>query len=124
MPENTQIDDTSKVAADSGDCGFVRVCAVSELSDPGKISVKIGDRSVALFHVAGRYWAIDNRCTHDGGSLANGQLEGFEIACPRHGARFDIRTGEVLARPASVDLPVHEVRVEGDNVLIRLSDDA
>lgn len=66
--------------------GFVRVCKVSDLPDPGKTMVKAGNRSVALFHVSGRFWATDDRCTHDGGQLVAGQLEGTTIVCPRHGA--------------------------------------
>jgi 3-phenylpropionate/trans-cinnamate dioxygenase ferredoxin subunit len=103
--------------------GFVPVCKVPDLSDPGKRLVKAGDRTVALFRVSGRIWATDDRCTHDGGQLVAGRLEGYTIVCPRHGARFDIRTGEVLSQPASVDLAVHEVKVEADNVYIRLSED-
>ncbi len=102
--------------------GFVRVGKVSDLSDPGKTLVNAGDRMVALFQVAGRFWATDDRCTHDGGQLVAGRLEGYTIICPRHGARFDVRTGEVLSEPASVDLAVHEVKVEGDNVLVRVSE--
>jgi 3-phenylpropionate/trans-cinnamate dioxygenase ferredoxin component len=103
--------------------GFVRVCKVSDLSDPGRTIVQAGDRTVALFHVAGQFWATDDRCTHDGGQLAAGRLEGYTVICPRHGARFDIRTGKVLLPPASVDLAVHEVRIEGDDVLVRVSED-
>ena len=102
--------------------GFVRVCKVSDLPDPGKTIVKLGDRTVALFRVSGQFWATDERCTHDGGQLVAGQLEGYTIICPRHGARFDVRTGEVLAPPASVDLAVHQVKVEGDEVLVRVSE--
>jgi 3-phenylpropionate/trans-cinnamate dioxygenase ferredoxin subunit len=102
---------------------FVRVCKISDLSDPGKATVQVGDRTVALFHVAGQFWATDERCTHDGGPLVAGRLEGHIIICPRHAARFDVRTGEVLARPANVDLAVHEVKVEGDDVLVRVSED-
>jgi 3-phenylpropionate/trans-cinnamate dioxygenase ferredoxin subunit len=103
--------------------GFVRVCSISELSDPGKTVVHVGDRTVALFRVSGQYWATDDRCTHDAGQLVAGRLEGYTIVCPRHGAKFDIRTGEVLSRPASVDLATHEVRIEGDDVLVRVSED-
>lgn len=81
-----------------GEAGkFVRVCRVSDLSDPGKIIVGVGNRTVALFQVDGQFWATDDRCTHDGGQLVAGRLEGFTIVCPRHGARFDIRTGECFA---------------------------
>jgi 3-phenylpropionate/trans-cinnamate dioxygenase ferredoxin subunit len=102
---------------------FVRVCKCSDLPDPGKALVKVGDRTAALFHVAGQFWATDDRCTHDGGQLTKGRLEGYTIICPRHGARFDVRTGAALSRPASVDLAVHEVKVEGDDVLVRVSED-
>jgi 3-phenylpropionate/trans-cinnamate dioxygenase ferredoxin subunit len=110
-----------KSESDAG--GFLRVCKVADLPDPGKKLVKVGDRTVALFRVSGRFWATDDRCTHDGGQLVAGRLEGYTIICPRHGARFDIRTGGVLSPPASVDLAVHEVEVQGDDVLIRISED-
>jgi 3-phenylpropionate/trans-cinnamate dioxygenase ferredoxin subunit len=103
--------------------GFVRVCKVADLSNPGKKIVKAGGRTVALFQVAGQFWATDDRCTHDGGHLVGGQLEGCTIICPRHGARFDVRTGQVLSQPATVDLAVHEVKIEGDDVLVRVSED-
>jgi 3-phenylpropionate/trans-cinnamate dioxygenase ferredoxin component len=109
-----------KSGSDAG--GFVRVCNVPDLSDPGKTIVTVGNRTVALFRVSGQFWATDGRCTHDGGQLVAGRLEGYTVICPRHGARFDVRTGEVLSPPASVDLAVHEVKVEGDDVLIRLSE--
>ena len=102
---------------------FVRVCRVSDLSDPGKTIVKAADRAVALFHVSGQFLATDARCTHDGGQLVAGRLEGYTIVCPRHGARFDVRTGEVLSQPAFIDLAVYEVKIEGDDVLIRVSED-
>ena len=110
-----------KSESDAG--GFLRVCSVADLPDPGKKLVKVGDRTVALFRVSGRFWATDDRCTHDGGQLVAGRLEGYTVICPRHGARFDIRTGGVLSPPASVDLAVHEVEVQGDDVLIRISED-
>ena len=102
---------------------FVRVCKVSDLPDPGKTIVKAGDRTVALFRIAGQFWATDDRCTHDGGHLIGGRLEGYTIVCPRHGARFDVRTGKVLSEPAAVDLAAHEVKIEGDDVLVRVSED-
>jgi 3-phenylpropionate/trans-cinnamate dioxygenase ferredoxin subunit len=102
---------------------FVCVCKVSDLPDPGKTIVKTGDRAVALFRVSGQFLATDDRCTHDGGQLVAGRLEGYTIICPRHGARFDVRTGEVLSRPATVNLAVHDVKVDGDDVLIRVNED-
>lgn len=101
---------------------FVRVAKVSEVPDPGRQVVEVDDRVVALFHAAGNFWATDDVCTHDGGTLADGLLEGFAIACPRHGAKFDIRTGAALTMPATKPTVVHQVKVEGDQVYVRLSD--
>lgn len=100
--------------------GFVRVCKVSDLPDPGKTVIEVDERMVALFHVQGRFWAIDDLCTHDGGPLAHGTLEDFTIICPRHGAKFDIRTGAVLSMPATRGVAAHEVKVEGGDVWVRL----
>jgi 3-phenylpropionate/trans-cinnamate dioxygenase ferredoxin subunit len=101
---------------------FIPICKVSDLPEGGKLVVEAGDRLIAVFRVGGRYYAIDDLCTHDGGPLAEGPLDGFVIICPRHGARFDIRTGKVLSMPATMDVPSHEVKVEGDNVLVRVKD--
>lgn len=101
---------------------FVAVCKVSDLPDPGRMLVEVEDRVVALFRVGGQFWAIDDLCTHDGGPLAEGKLSGFVIECPRHGAKFDIRTGRVLSMPATQDTPAHEVKVEGDTVYVRVKE--
>jgi len=102
---------------------FTRVCKVTDLPDPGQLVVEVGDRLVALFRVDGEFWAIDDLCTHDGGPLADGELDGHAIICPRHGARFDIRTGRVLSMPATRDITAHEVKVEGEEVWIRMKDE-
>ena len=99
---------------------FVRVCRVADVSDPGKEVFEIADRFVVVFHVAGRFYALDDECTHDGGPLGDGTLRGFEIVCPRHGAKFDIRDGRVLSMPAVRDTPAHEVKVEDGEVFVRL----
>src|SRR5688572_14870950 len=82
--------------------------------------LEVEDRIVVLFHVGGQYFCIDDICTHDGGPLSEGKLDNYAIACPRHGAKFDIRTGKALTMPATVDTAAHEVKVEGDNILVRL----
>jgi len=99
---------------------FVPVCKVSDVPDPGKMLVEVEDRVVALFHVSGKFYAIDDLCTHDGGPLAEGRLCGFVIECPRHGAKFDVRSGRVLTMPATQDTPAHEVKVDGDTVYVRV----
>ena len=97
---------------------FITVCTTDELQ-PGQREVfGIGNHWVAVFNVGGQYHAIEDLCTHDDGPLADGELDEFEIECPRHGARFDIRNGKVLSPPALVDVPWYETRVEGDNVQV------
>jgi metal-sulfur cluster biosynthetic enzyme/nitrite reductase/ring-hydroxylating ferredoxin subunit len=99
---------------------FTRVADVSEVSDPGKLLVEVEGEVVALFHVEGRFYAIDDVCTHDGGPLVDGELTGYKIACPRHGAKFDIRTGAALSMPAVRPTRAHAVKVENGGVWIAL----
>jgi 3-phenylpropionate/trans-cinnamate dioxygenase ferredoxin subunit len=101
---------------------FVRVCRVSDLAEGGRGIFAVGERYVALFHVGGRFYALDDCCTHDGGPLGEGRLEGLAIVCPRHGARFDIRDGRVLSMPAVSDTQSFPVKVAGDEVFVRLDD--
>jgi 3-phenylpropionate/trans-cinnamate dioxygenase ferredoxin subunit len=101
---------------------FHPVAKVSDLPEGGKTVVEIDDRLVALIHQGGQFFAIDDVCTHDGGPLAEGELEGYEIICPRHGARFDIRDGRALCLPATRPTVVHEVKVENGQVYVRLKE--
>lgn len=101
---------------------YLFAALVSEVPDPGRLLVEVDETAVALFHVDGQFYAIDDVCTHDGGPLAEGELTGCAIACPRHGAKFDIRTGAALTMPATKPTRSHEVKVEGDKVYVRLKD--
>ncbi|HEX3871432.1 MAG TPA: non-heme iron oxygenase ferredoxin subunit [Pirellulales bacterium] len=101
---------------------FVRVAKISDIPDPGRTVVEVDERLVVVLHVGGEFFAIDDVCTHDGGPLGEGKLEDHTIACPRHGAKFDIRTGKALTMPATQPTQVHEVRVEGGDVLVRVID--
>jgi 3-phenylpropionate/trans-cinnamate dioxygenase ferredoxin component len=101
---------------------FVKVAAVAEVPDPGRQVVEVEDRLVALFHVGGKFFALDDVCTHDGGPLAEGTLEDHTIACPRHGAKFDIRDGRALTMPATQATAAHQVKVENGHVYIKLAD--
>ena len=97
---------------------FVPVAKVSDIADPGKMLVEVDEQLIALFHVGGEFFALDDVCTHDGGPLAEGELADHTIACPRHGAKFDIRTGAALTMPATRPTKSYPVKVEGDDVLI------
>lgn len=101
---------------------FHRACDLSELPAGGRLLVEIDERMIALFRIGEQVFAIDDVCTHDGGPLAEGPLTGFEIACPRHGAKFDIRTGAALTMPATQPTPSHEAKIEQDAVWVRLAD--
>ncbi len=99
---------------------FVRVATVGELPDPGATVVEVDGDVIALFHVDGAFHALDDVCTHDGGPLASGELTGHKVACPRHGAKFDIRTGAALSMPAVRATRAHDVKVEDGGVWVRL----
>ncbi|MEX1071339.1 MAG: non-heme iron oxygenase ferredoxin subunit [Anaerolineales bacterium] len=90
---------------------FVAVAAESELLNGERVFVQVDDYSIVVFNIAGQYFAIGDVCSHDNGPVGEGEVEGNEIICPRHGARFDIRTGKVKALPAVVDIPAYPVRV-------------
>ena len=86
---------------------------------PGRVkTVEIGDEDIALCNVQGEIYAIANVCTHDSGPLGEGYLLGDEIECPRHGARFNVRTGEVTVLPAIMPTPTFRVKVDGDTILV------
>ena len=99
---------------------FVAVAQVSEVP-PGQARVfEVEGLSLALCNVSGTFYAIDNLCTHDDGPLGSGQLLGTAIECPRHGARFDVRTGAVLRMPAVFPVRSYRTRVEGGKVLVEI----
>ena len=98
---------------------WIRVCALSELL-PGEFQIAWdGDTAIAVFNIDGELYAIEDVCTHDGGELAGGPIEGFEIECPRHGARFDLRTGEALCAPAYLPTAKFPVKIEDGAVWTR-----
>lgn len=98
---------------------WVDVAAVDEIEAGDVLVIDVDGDEVAVFNVDGAYYALADVCTHDGGTLADGTVEGHEIECPRHGARFDIRTGKVTAPPACEDIPVYAVRIHDGRVQIR-----
>jgi len=99
---------------------YVAVATKDELPNGARKLLEIDGRPIAVFNVAGEYYAIADVCSHDDGPVAEGELEGYEIECPRHGARFDVRDGKVLSFPAIVDIPAYPVRVEGEEILVGL----
>lgn len=90
---------------------YIEIAPASELPNGERLFVEIGDRPIVIFNIAGQFFAIGDVCTHDDGPLGDGDLEGFRIVCPRHGAEFDVRSGKVMRMPAVVDIPAYPVRV-------------
>ena len=78
-----------------------------------------GEERICIVKVEGKYYAIGNVCTHLGGPLDEGTLEGYEVECPQHGSKFDVRTGKPTKPPARQVVPVYEVKVEDNNILVR-----
>jgi len=97
---------------------FVAVAKTNEVEEGVVKVVRVGDTPIGLTKVEGEFFAFADVCTHDDGPVAEGELDEYIIACPRHGAKFDIRTGKVKQLPAVMPIPVYAVRVEGDVVLV------
>ena len=103
---------------------FTQVASLDELTDGGKTLVEVDDRLVVLFRVGEDVFCLDDVCTHDGGPLGEGVLtDDGCIACPRHGAKFEIRTGKALTMPATEDTIRHDVKIERGAVFVALNED-
>lgn len=102
--------------------GYVAVATTAEIPPGTHKIVGAGEQSIVIFNADGQYYALLNECTHDNGPLGEGLVYDHEIMCPRHGARFDFRTGKVLSFPAVADVAAYPVKVEGDRILVKLSD--
>ena len=100
----------------------VKVAGRTELPPGSRKFLDVDGRAIALFNIDGAFYAIDDVCTHDGGPLADGELIGCEIQCPRHGARFDVRTGRALCMPAIEPVNVYAVELRGDDVYVLVDD--
>ncbi len=87
------------------------IADLSELASGEQLYVEIGNLELVVFNIAGEIFAIGDVCSHDGAPLGEGEIEHYEVVCPRHGARFDVRSGKVTALPAVEDIPAYPVRV-------------
>ncbi|MEX2250507.1 MAG: non-heme iron oxygenase ferredoxin subunit [Acidimicrobiia bacterium] len=85
--------------------------------------VTVGETRIAVFRVADEVFAIADRCSHAEASLAEGEVYGTDVECPRHGSEFDLRTGEPLSLPATRPVPVYEVKIEDGNVYLFVEDE-
>lgn len=99
--------------------GWIDIDAVANFPVGSWRVVNVDEVSVLVFNLKGEFYAIENVCTHDGGVLSTGHVEGDEIVCPRHGAKFCIKTGAVTAPPAYEDVPTFPVRVIDGRIQLR-----
>ena len=98
---------------------FQLVCLASDVPEGGMKLVEVDERLAIVFHIEGSFYCIDDICTHDGGPLSDGQLTGCEIACPRHGAKFDVTSGKALTMPATQNTACHEIKIDDGNVYVK-----
>jgi nitrite reductase/ring-hydroxylating ferredoxin subunit len=99
---------------------FVKIATTDEIAPgQGKV-VEVSGKKIALFNVEGSFYAIDDTCTHRGGPLSEGVLDGKQVTCPWHGATYDVTTGEVLGPPAPKGVARYNVRVEGENIEVEI----
>lgn len=91
--------------------GWLRVAASDSIADGDYAQIEVDGVLVAVFNIHGTFYAIEDTCTHDGGELAGGAIEGDVVICPRHGARFCLRTGAALTPPAYEPVRTFETRI-------------
>jgi 3-phenylpropionate/trans-cinnamate dioxygenase ferredoxin subunit len=100
---------------------FLEAASVSDIPESGKLCVEVDDHYVVIVRIDDQFYCLDDVCTHDGGTLGDGELDGFCLSCPRHGAQFDVRDGSAVTMPATEPTGSHAVRVDGDKIFVRLS---
>ena len=97
---------------------FVTVATVDEIA-PGTVKVvRVNEVPIGVANIGGEFYAFGDVCTHDDGPVAEGDLDGYLIECPRHGARFDVRTGAARLLPAVTPIPVYPLRIEGGSIQV------
>jgi len=101
---------------------WIRVVEAKRIPHDRGLRVDIGEHRIALFRVEGEVYAIGDRCSHAEASLAEGDVFGAEVECPRHGSAFDLRTGEPQALPATQPVPVYDAKVEDGMVFLRIGE--
>jgi len=98
---------------------WVDVCAENALANSANIIIDVDGTEVAIFKIDDQFYAIEDVCTHDGAEIASGELDGDEIICPRHGARFCVKTGAVKCAPAYEDIATFPIRIEQGRIQVR-----
>jgi nitrite reductase/ring-hydroxylating ferredoxin subunit len=113
---------TREAESDAGRSEYQRVAGISEVEQGGMLCVELDGRELLICRLEEGFFAIDNLCSHADARMSEGRLRGHRIMCPLHGASFDVRDGSVIRRPASRPIRSYPVRVEGEDILVDLSD--
>lgn len=99
---------------------FIKVAERSEIAEGTGKCIEVEGKQIALFHLGDEFYAIDDTCTHRGGPLSEGSIEGDEVECPWHRAHFNIKSGQVTGPPAGADVTAYTVRVTGENIEVEV----
>src|SRR5919107_5441756 len=102
---------------------FATVADTKDIQPSHMKEVQVDGENICVVNVEGKFYAIGSICTHEGGPLADGTLDGYQVECPWHNSRFDVRTGEVTSPPANEPEPIYEVKVDHNDILIRKRSD-
>ena len=106
---------------DNAEVTFYKVAAIEDIPADERLFIEISGLPIVIYSLNGEFFATGDECSHDSGSIGEGRLEGYEIICPRHGAKFDIRTGKVTRLPAASDIPSYPVKTEDGYLYIGLT---
>ncbi|NCB73960.1 MAG: non-heme iron oxygenase ferredoxin subunit [Clostridia bacterium] len=106
---------------------YIKIAQTDEIKDGEKKKITLDNKVLLLANVKGTYYAIDNKCPHMGGSLFDGNLDGYNIVCPKHGSVFDVRTGKavkggkiIFIKVQANDTQAYPVKIEGTDILVGL----
>ena len=103
---------------DPDNCDYILLGKKSELTPGERLFIDVDGEPIVIFNIAGELFAVEDICSHDNNPIGEGELEKFDVICPRHGAHFDVRNGKALSLPAVVDILSYPVRIEGDEIWI------
>jgi nitrite reductase/ring-hydroxylating ferredoxin subunit len=100
---------------------FVEIAKTDEIPDGKMKVIKIDNNNILVTNIAGKYYAIGANCTHAGGDLSKGKMDGNIVICPRHGSKFDVITGKSVSGPAKQSVPIYQVKIQGKSILIDIA---
>jgi len=101
---------------------FKRVASTGEIPLDEMRDFEVGPYRIVIAHTEDGFFAVADECSHDAAPISDGEIDGCDVVCMRHGARFDLKTGAVKAPPAIVPIDTYELKVDGDDILVRIED--